>query len=63
MWDVHLESWADAAVTGGLNVRQTDFVTALSQVTNGLATGVGSAHVAPSGIVVNCPVVSLDLNP
>jgi hypothetical protein len=58
LWDVHLETWTDAAVASGLNVRQTDFSTALSQVTNGLATG-----GTPAGFVVNCPVVSLDVNP
>lgn len=58
MWDVHFESWTNAAVAAGLNVRQTDFSTALDQVTNGLATG-----GTPVGIVVNCPVVSLDVNP
>jgi hypothetical protein len=58
LWDVHLETWTDAAVANGLNVRQTDFSTALSQVTNGLATG-----ATPAGFVVNCPVVSLDVNP
>jgi hypothetical protein len=58
LWDVHLETWTNAAVANGLNVRQTDFSTALSQVTNGLATG-----GTPAGFVVNCPVVSLDVNP
>jgi hypothetical protein len=58
LWDVHLETWTDAAVANGLNVRQTDFSTALSQVSNGLATG-----GTPAGFVVNCPVVSLDVNP
>jgi hypothetical protein len=63
LWDVHFETWTDDAVTKGLNVRQTDFSTALSQVTNGLATGFpAGAQFGPSGIVVNCPVVSLDVN-
>jgi hypothetical protein len=63
LWDVHFETWTDAAVAGGANLRQTDFATALQQVTNGLATGfpAGSAF-GPTGIVVNCPVVSLDVN-
>jgi hypothetical protein len=63
MWDVHFEAWTAAAIASGQNVRQTDFSTALSQVTDGLATGFpASAQVIPSGIVVNCPVVSLDVN-
>ena len=63
MWDVHLETWTDAAVQAGLNVRQTDFSAALQQVTSGNATGfpAGTAF-GPSGFVVNCPVVSLDVN-
>jgi hypothetical protein len=39
MWDVHLETWTDAAVATGLNLRQTDFSAALQQVTDGNATG------------------------
>ena len=63
MWDVHLETWTGAAVAAGLNVRQTDFSAALQQVTDGNATGfpVGSPF-GPSGFIVNCPVVSLDVN-
>ena len=63
LWDVHLETWTAAAATAGLNLRQTDFSTALQQVDSGNATGfpAGSPFGA-SGIVVNCPVVSLDVN-
>ena len=63
MWDVHQETWTDAAVMAGLNLRQTDFSAALQQVADGTATGfpAGSAF-GPSGFIVNCPVVSLDVN-
>jgi hypothetical protein len=63
MWDVHLATWTDAAVAAGLNLRQTDFSAALQQVADGNVTGfpAGSAF-GPSGFVVNCPVVSLDVN-
>jgi len=63
MWDVHLATWTDAAVAARLNLRQTDFSAALQQVADGNATGfpAGSAF-GPSGFVVNCPVVSLDVN-
>jgi len=64
LWDIHLETWTNAAVTAGLNVRQTDFSAAAEQVTSGLATGFpAGAQSGPSGFVVNCPVVSLDVNP
>jgi hypothetical protein len=63
LWDIHLETWTDAAVAAGINVRQTDFSTALSQVTSGNATGFpAGSQFGPSGFIVNCPVVSLDVN-
>ena len=63
MWDIHLATWTDAAVTAGLNLRQTDFSAALQQVTDGNATGFpAGSPFGPSGFVVNCPVVSLDVN-
>jgi hypothetical protein len=50
-------------VTAGLNLRQTDFSAALQQVTNGHATGFpAGSPFGPSGFIVNCPVVSLDVN-
>jgi hypothetical protein len=63
MWDIHLATWTAAAVTGGQNVRQTNFSAALKQVQNGLATGFpAGTKFGPSGFVVNCPVVSLDVD-
>jgi hypothetical protein len=63
LWDVHFETWTDTALAQGLNLRQTDFATALQQVTNGLATAFpAGTPFGPTGIVVNCPVVSLDVN-
>lgn len=63
MWDVHLETWTTAAAVAGLNVRQTDFSAALDEVSTGNATGFpGGTPFGASGFVVNCPVVSLDVN-
>jgi hypothetical protein len=62
LWDVHLEAWTAAAAAAGLNLRQTDFTAAMQQVTDGNATGFPNPAFGPSGIVVNCPVVSLDVN-
>lgn len=63
MWDIHLETWTSAAVTAGLNLRQTDFSAALQQVTDRNATGFpAGSPFGPSGFIVNCPVVSLDVN-
>ena len=63
MWDVHLATWTSAAVAAGLNVRQTDFSAALQQVAEGDVTGFpAGSRFGPSGFIVNCPVVSLDVN-
>jgi hypothetical protein len=63
LWDVHFETWTAAAIAAGLNLRQTDFSTAVQQVTSGNATGFpAGAPFGANGIVVNCPVVSLDVN-
>lgn len=63
MWDVHLETWTDAAVTAARNLRQTDFSAATQQVAEGNATGFPTGNpFGPSGFVVNCPVVSLDVD-
>ena len=62
-WDIHLATWTDAAVAGGLNVRQTDFSAALQQVSDGNVTGFpAGTPFGPSGFVNNCPVISLDVN-
>jgi hypothetical protein len=63
MWDVHLENWTPTAMAQGVDVRQTDFSAALQQVDDGQATGFpAGTPFGPSGFVVNCPVVSLDVN-
>ena len=63
VWDIHQETWTNTAVTDGLNLRQTDFSAALEQVNAGLATGFpAGTPFGPSGFIVNCPVVSLDVN-
>jgi hypothetical protein len=62
-WDIHLATWTDAAVAAGINVRQTDFSAGLQQVSDGNLTGFPAGTTfGPSGIVNNCPVISLDVN-
>ena len=64
MWDVHLATWTSAAVTASRNLRQTDFSAVLQQVADGNVTGFpAGSSFGPSGFIVNCPVVSLDVNP
>ncbi|HEX6454150.1 MAG TPA: hypothetical protein VF060_32405 [Trebonia sp.] len=64
MWDVHLATWSSAAVAAGQNTRQTDFSAVLQQVDEGNVTGFpAGTSFGASGFIVNCPVVSLDVNP
>jgi hypothetical protein len=63
MWDIHFPRWTDTAVAQGLNLCQTDFPAAQRHVTDGLATGFpAGAPFGLSGLIVKCPVVSLDVN-
>jgi hypothetical protein len=58
-----LETWTDAAVAAGINLRQTDFSAAWQQVAGDTATGFpAGSPFGPSGFVVDCPVVTLDVN-
>jgi hypothetical protein len=65
MWDIHLVQW-NASVPAANRLRQTDFDTAQALV------GTQAQSLTPSGLsntfgatgfIVNCPVVSLDVNP
>ncbi len=61
LWDIRLATWTAAAIANGLNTRQTDFGTELLLVAEGFVTGPGGAPFGPSGFIVNCPAVSLDV--
>jgi hypothetical protein len=65
LWDIHLVHWNDSVPVAS-RLRQTDFATAQALV------GTQAQSVTPAGLsntfqatgfVVNCPVVSLDVNP
>lgn len=65
LWDIHLVQW-NASVSVANRLRQTDFATAQALV------GTQAQSITPSGLsntfgatgfVVNCPVISLDVNP
>jgi hypothetical protein len=65
LWDIHLVQW-DASVLVASRLRQTDFATAQALV------GTQAQSITPSGpsdtfgatgFIVNCPVISLDVNP
>ena len=58
LWDVHLAEWSMQAVATGENLRQRSFNDILNLVADGLITGPGGTPFAPSGFIVNCPIVS-----
>jgi hypothetical protein len=60
-WDVHFAQWTKAAVDGGVRVelQSTDEVD--MWVKMGMVTGPGGAKFGPSGLVVNCPLISIEI--
>ncbi len=65
LWDIHLVRWNDSVLV--LNrLRQTDFATAQALVgsqAQSLTPSGLSNTLGATGFIVNCPVVSLDVNP
>jgi hypothetical protein len=76
MWDVHFAEWTPAAIANGdrTEVRAVDDGIALrlargvdscaggaAECKQGLITGPGGAMFGPTGFVVNCPLISIDL--
>ncbi len=65
LWDIHLVRW-NASVPMANRLRQTDFATAQtlvgSQAQSLTPSGLSNTFGA-TGFIVNCPVVSLDVNP
>ncbi|GCE07794.1 DUF7482 domain-containing protein [Dictyobacter aurantiacus] len=57
-WDLQLGQWTNAAVSQGLNTRQTDENDILNLVNQGLITGPGGAPFGSVGIVINCPPIA-----
>jgi hypothetical protein len=65
LWDVHLVQW-NASIPVANRLRQTDFSTAQAlvgtQAQSITPSGTTSDTFQASGFIVNCPVVSLDVN-
>lgn len=76
MWDVHFAAWTPAAIANGdrTEVRAVDDGVDLrlahgvdscaggaAECKTGLITGPGGAAFGPTGFVVNCPLISIDL--
>lgn len=60
MWDAHLAVWTQKAIDAGLNVAQKDFNKVAKLAKEGYITGPGGAPWGPIGVVVNCPIISID---
>jgi hypothetical protein len=65
LWDIHLVRWNDSVPVAN-RLRQTDFAAAEAlvgtQVQSVTPTGLSNMFQA-TGFIVNCPVISLDVNP
>jgi hypothetical protein len=60
LWDVHLTAWTPAAIAAGQNLRQEDFGNILGLASHGQVTAPDGSPFAPSGFIVNCPIISSD---
>jgi len=58
LWDVHLAAWSAAAVATGRNVRQRRFDDVEALAAAGMVTAPPGERFGPSGIIVDCPIVS-----
>jgi hypothetical protein len=68
MWDVHLAEWTKAAVDNGDRTQYRDVNTVIDTLTKKQPDGTGPFITGPngskfksSGIIVNCPLVSIDV--
>lgn len=59
LWDVHAAEWTPAAVSAGRNSLQTDVGDVRDLAEDGLVTGPGGAPWGAVGVIVNCPVISV----
>lgn len=60
MWDVRIAVWKTEAITAKTNTAQMDFNTVAGLAAEGRITGPGGAPWGAIGVVVNCPIVSID---
>ncbi|MGL5867111.1 MAG: hypothetical protein ACRCYX_14810 [Dermatophilaceae bacterium] len=60
LWDVHATAWTDAAAAAGANTRQDDFDSIERLAEDGVVTGPGGADWGAIGVIVNCPVISIE---
>jgi hypothetical protein len=60
MWDVHIAVWKTEAITAKSNTAQMDFNTVVGLAKEGRVTGPEGMPWGAIGVVVNCPIVSID---
>jgi hypothetical protein len=60
LWDAHLTFWTDEALASGLNLLQDDFDAIAELAEEGLVTGPDGAPWGAIGVVINCPIISLE---
>lgn len=60
MWDVHATVWAQVPMHASTNVQLTDFHDVEKKAYAGQITGPGGMSWGPIGVVVNCPIVSIE---
>jgi len=60
MWDVNLAVWTPKAMAEGKNVAVKDFTEVARLAKEGYVTGPDGAPWGALGIIVNCPIISID---
>lgn len=60
MWDVHASVWAQTAMPVKSDVQQRDFRDVARLALAGQITGPDGHPWGPIGVVVNCPIISID---
>ena len=60
MWDVHATVWAQAPMHASNSVQLTDFNDVEKKAYAGLISGPDGKSWGPIGVVVNCPIVSIE---
>jgi hypothetical protein len=60
LWDVHATQWTPATTAAGQNLHQTDFDAVRGLADSGTITGPGGGKWGAIGVIVNCPLISLE---
>ncbi|MGL5862753.1 MAG: hypothetical protein ACRCY9_16010 [Phycicoccus sp.] len=60
LWDVHATVWTDASRAARADLQQDDFDRIRRLADNGLVTGPDGGRWGAIGVIVNCPVISVE---